>query len=319
MKNDKRSRPRVEPLPLDEHWWSSILADEDKLAQPASASNPESGAHPLPRSAQRYRFAEVDWQAVERSQREEAVEEGTVVGYNRGGLLLNFPSFQGFLPISHLAELVSFPDERQREGYLASYMGRSIRVRIIESEQRRGRIVVSERLAGVAPGKRQEIFSTIYLGERIRGRVTNITAFGVFVDLGGVEGLVHISELSWGRVTATADHVRLGQDLEVLVLEVAPDRGRVSLSVKRMQPNPWATVLERYPQGNEFEAVITDVVRFGVFARLEEGLEGLIHVSEMGASGVTEPAAVFTPGQRVRVSVLVVDPARQRLSLRLLA
>ena len=153
----------------------------------------------------------------------------------------------------------------------------------------------------------------------VSGRVTNITDFGVFVDLGGVEGLIHISELSWGRVINPRDHTSINTEIKVLVLQVNQDQCRVSLSVKRMSPNPWEEVSERYPSGECFKGVITEVVKFGAFARLEDGLEGLIHVSEMGELENITPKEYFIEGQEVKVEVVLVDSDRQRMSLRLIS
>jgi small subunit ribosomal protein S1 len=156
-------------------------------------------------------------------------------------------------------------------------------------------------------------------GEQVVGRVTNITDFGVFVDLGGVEGLIHISELSWGRVIHPRNHAEINQEIKVMVLQVNQEQCRVSLSVKRLMENPWAEITSRYPSGTRLTGVITEVVKFGAFARLEDGLEGLIHVSEMGAVSHASPEEFFNKGQEVDVEVVQVDSDRQRMSLRLLS
>jgi small subunit ribosomal protein S1 len=149
------------------------------------------------------------------------------------------------------------------------------------------------------------------------GTVTNITDFGVFVDLGGVEGLVHVSEISWGRVHHPGDVVSLGEQVKVHVIQIDQSRARVALSLKRMNPNPWETAQERYYPGQVTEAVVTSIVPFGAFARLEEGLDGLIHVSEMNCSEGIYPDNLLKEGQHIKVRVLHVDAARQRLGLSL--
>ena len=152
----------------------------------------------------------------------------------------------------------------------------------------------------------------------MRGKVTNITDFGVFVDLGGVEGLVHVSEISWGRVQHPSDVVSAGQEVEAYVIQVDQERSRIALSFKQMQPNPWLTVNERYYPGLKTEAVVTSIVSFGAFARLEEGLDGLIHISEMGLEeGEVIPESILEEGQRVQVRIMHVDVAKQRLGLSL--
>jgi small subunit ribosomal protein S1 len=145
--------------------------------------------------------------------------------------------------------------------------------------------------------------------------VTNVTEFGVFVDLGGAEGLIHISELSWGRVTHPGQICKVGQVVEVLVMEVAPERCRIALSLKRLTPNPWETVQDRYPINSIVPAVVTALVQFGVFARLEEGLEGLIHASEIPLPAGRTVNEVLQPGQSIQVRILQVEASRQRIGL----
>jgi small subunit ribosomal protein S1 len=149
------------------------------------------------------------------------------------------------------------------------------------------------------------------------GRVTNVTDFGVFVDLGGVEGLAHISELSWTRVDHPKNFYQIGQELEALVLQVDKEKGRVSLSLKRLQPNPWESVQERFPEGTTFPVTVIKVVQYGAFVRLEDGLEGLIHITEMGLLDEDTPADILQAGETVYVEIIAVDVERQRLSLRL--
>jgi small subunit ribosomal protein S1 len=147
--------------------------------------------------------------------------------------------------------------------------------------------------------------------------VTNITEFGVFIDLGGVEGLIHISELSWGRVIHPADIVSLGQNLEVMVIDISPERCRVALSLKRLQTNPWEKVRDRYAVDDVVPAIITTIVSYGAFARLEEGLEGLIHISEIPLTNGQTIKDFLTVGERLNVRILQVDAAHQRLGLSL--
>jgi small subunit ribosomal protein S1 len=172
-----------------------------------------------------------------------------------------------------------------------------------------------ERAARAEAGKRPELFNTIQSGQNLRGEVTNITEFGVFVDLGGVEGLIHISELSWGRVPHPSQVCKVGQQVEVKVMEVSPERCRIALSMKRLLPNPWEYVQERYPINAIVSAVVTALAPFGAFARLEEGLEGLIHASEIPLPATTTMKDYLPPGKVVQVRVLQVEASRQRLSL----
>ncbi|MCW5876976.1 MAG: 30S ribosomal protein S1 [Anaerolineales bacterium] len=322
------SRRSSTPSGPDDGWWQSLMAEEHKYA-PASAAKPPrrkppaAGRKPAaPRGEARGGgdgapvMDWVDWTRVLEIQEAEAVCYAEVVGFNRGGLLVRTQEFQGFVPRSHLAAAAD--GRRITERLLESYMGVEMELKVIECDPERGRIVLSERAAQSAPGSRQTLLETLHENQQLEGVVTNVTPFGLFIDLGGVEGLVHISELSWGRVSHPREVAAPGDRLQVVVLQLESDRGRVSLSVKRGQPNPWQDALQQYPPGKEVEAEITEVVHFGAFAKLEEGLEGLIHISQMGLHERLDPRLVLEPGMKVQVSVLQVEPDRQRLSLQLL-
>jgi small subunit ribosomal protein S1 len=209
-------------------------------------------------------------------------------------------------------------DEKEKETILANYVGRTTAFKVIECDPERGRVVFSERAALAESGKRNLLFSEIYPGKHICGIVTNITEFGVFVDLGGVEGLIHVSELSWGRVRHPSEVADVGETVQAYVIQVDQDRSRIALSLKRLIPNPWETAEERYYPGQVVSAVITSIVPFGAFARIEEGLDGLIHSSELSEEGEAgEPDEGLCEGQVVQVKVLNVNAARQRLGLSL--
>jgi small subunit ribosomal protein S1 len=179
-------------------------------------------------------------------------------------------------------------------------------------------VVFSERAALAESGKRNILFDEMYTGKHVCGIVTNITEFGVFVDLGGVEGLIHVSEISWGRVSHPTEVVKVGQSVQAYVIQVDQHRSRIALSMKRLFPNPWENAEERYHPGQVVDAVITSIVPFGAFARLEEGLDGLIHSSEIigEGSGADELNHLYE-GKVVQVKILNVNAARQRLGLSL--
>ncbi len=317
--NSRRSSPSTsEP---DDGWWQSLMSEEFKYA-PASKARPGAGRKPGRRPAPaKERKAPgmdwVDWTRVLEIQEAESVCYAEVVGFNRGGLLVRTQEFQGFVPRSHLAATVN--GQKITERLLEGYLGREIELKVIECDPERGRIVLSERAAQTAPGSRQTLLQTLQIDQELEGVVTNVTPFGLFIDLGGVEGLVHISELSWGRVGHPREIANPGDKVRVVVLHLEMERGRVSLSIKRGLPNPWDTANEHYPISAEVEAEITEVVHFGAFAKLEEGLEGLIHISQMGLHERLDPRLVLEPGMKVQVSVLQVEPERQRLSLQLLS
>ncbi|HEX7540828.1 MAG TPA: S1 RNA-binding domain-containing protein [Anaerolineales bacterium] len=247
--------------------------------------------------------------------RQDGIVELTVTGYNRGGLLVGGEGLNGFVPCSHLVDLPFQPNEDRRDDCLSVYIGRTLRLKVIECVPEEGRMVFSERAARAEAGKRPALFNTIQSGQQIAGEVTNVTEFGVFVDLGGVEGLIHISELSWGRVSHPGQVCRVGQHVEVQVMDVAPERCRIALSLKRLLPNPWEFAQERYPVNAIVPAVVTALASFGVFARLEEGLEGLIHASEIPLPPNKTIKDVLSPGQSVQVRILQVESTRQRLGL----
>jgi small subunit ribosomal protein S1 len=224
----------------------------------------------------------------------------------------------GFIPFSHLIELAGREQETNREVSLEAYVGRVLRVKVIECVPEEGRVVFSERAALAEPGKRAELFHQLQAGSHVKGIVTNITDFGVFVDLGGVEGLIHISELSWGRVSHPNQIVKLGQEINVQVLDVSAERCRVALSLKRITTNPWEHASTEFPIGTIHNAVITSVMSYGAFARIEAGVEGLIHASEMALAPNQTPRDILFDGQELKVRILHVDAAHQRMGLSLL-
>jgi small subunit ribosomal protein S1 len=295
-----------EELPVyDDGWWASVLADEEsRIVQ--TINRPQRDDAPKPSS---------DWEMATSLFRQDAIVEMKVTGFNRGGLLVEGDGLSGFVPCSHLVDLLFQPNEDNREDCLSVYLNRILRLKVIECVPEESRMVFSERAARAEAGKRPALFNTIRTGQQITGEVTNVTEFGVFVDLGGVEGLIHISELSWGRVTHPNEVCQIGQQVNVEVMEVAPERCRIALSLKRLLPNPWESSQERYPVNSIVPAIVTVLVPFGAFARLEEGLEGLIHASEIPLPPNKTIKEFLTPGLSVQVRVLQVEPARQRLGL----
>jgi small subunit ribosomal protein S1 len=304
------------PPPQDESWWGAILAEEESRPRTTANRAPHTPAAageathtpPLQNS--------VDWSLAQGQFDCDSVVQLQVVGHNRGGLLVNGEHLQGFVPISHLVKMPTGKTEADQEEFLASYLGQDLRLKIIECDQERGRVVFSERAALAEAGSRNLLLQRLHNADCAQGTVTNITDFGIFVDLGGVEGLIHVSEISWGRVRHPSDVVTFGESVRVYVIGVDQERARIALSLKRLTPNPWETAEERYHPGLVTDAVITSILPFGAFARLEEGLDGLIHVSEMGEDAPS-PLDVFQEGQQVRVRILHVDANRQRLGLSL--
>ncbi|MGC9333637.1 MAG: 30S ribosomal protein S1 [Anaerolineae bacterium] len=243
--------------------------------------------------------------------------ELAVVGANRGGLLVDWNGLQGFVPASHLAEIPLSRDLRERMTELTRHIGESMTVRLIEVDAQQNRLVFSERAALADFRSPAAILNSLSPGDLCQGTVTNLTSFGAFVDLGGVEGLIHVSELSWDRVRQPGDVLQPGQQVETLVLGVNAEEGRIALSLKQLRPNPWTDVGSRYYPGQMVEGQVTNVVSFGAFVRLEEGLEGLIHISELAEGNFLHPRNVVREGDTVRVRVLNIDEEAQRLGLSL--
>ena len=290
----------------DDGWWASVLAEEENRAVKTVSSLQKKVESSKP---------SLDWERAISLYHQDEIVEMTVTGYNRGGLLVVSEGLNGFVPCSHLVDLPFQPNEDRREDTLSVYVRRTLRLKVIECVPEESRMVFSERAARAEAGKRPALFNTIQVGQHITGEVTNVTEFGVFVDLGGVEGLIHISELSWGRVSHPGQICQVGQHVEVQVMEIAPERCRIALSLKRLLPNPWEFAQERYPVNTIVPAVVTALVAFGAFARLEEGLEGLIHASEIPLPPNKKIKDVLLPGQSVQVRVLQVESERQRLGL----
>lgn len=294
--------------PIDEGWWAAVLADEELYAPPRREVN-SSGAN-------EGTVTSTDWGYVQRVFEEDEIVPLKVYGFNRGGVLVQGKGIQGFVPVSHLVEMPTDASEEERRNIMAGYVNRLIRLKVIECEPRCERVVLSERAALAGEGQRRALFSTLKEGAVVYGRITNITDFGVFVDLGGVEGLIHVSEISWGRVQDPADLLSINQEVQVLVLQVNEDTSRIALSLKRLQPNPWETMAVRYKPGDVVRGWITSLTRFGAFARLEEGVEGLIHVSSIRLPPQCKSIHHYlSVGQEVNVRILHLDSERRRLGL----
>lgn len=319
--NDGQGNKGQNAMPvMDENWWESVLADEAKYVS-QHQKKIEAGQAQVVDGAQEHPEAkdvQIDWDLVRQHYKSDQIIEINVVGHNRGGLLVEGSGFLGFVPCSHLIELAGKEIANEQDLDLEKYVGKSLNVKIIECKPDEERIVFSERAALSEPGKRVELFDALKPEMKVTGNVTNITDFGVFVDLGGVEGLIHISELSWGRVSHPKNIVNLGDDIEVQVLDVSAERCRVALSRKRLLPNPWENAADEFPEGKEVTATVVNVLSYGAFANLDFGVEGLIHATEMPLEEGQSPRDILSEGQRVQLRVLRVDASRQRLGFSML-
>jgi small subunit ribosomal protein S1 len=240
---------------------------------------------------------------------------GVVTGWNRGGLLVRWDELQGFIPASQLRDVPLFDADDARDETLARWVGEDLALKVIELDRSRNRLVFSERATVWGPKDGERLLSEVKAGETRHGHVSNLCDFGAFVDLGGVDGLVHVSELAWGRVTHPREMLTIGQEVEAYVISVDKENRRIALSLKRLHPDPWTIVGEKYRVGQILRATITNIVDFGAFARIEDGLEGLIHVSELTDEAVTHPGEVVSMGDEVEVRILRIDSANHRLGL----
>jgi small subunit ribosomal protein S1 len=296
---------------MDEGWWASVLADEEAFASPQKSLLPK----PTPPG-----LVSVDWKRVQGMFENDEVLNLQVYGYNRGGVLVQGEGIQGFVPVSHLVEMPCNATEEERRQVLNDYVSRTLELKVIECEPSQERIVLSERAALAGQGRRRQLFNTLKPGEIVHGAVTNVTDFGVFVDLGGLEGLIHVSELSWGRVQHPSCILKVDQPVDALVLMISEENGRVALSLKRLQPNPWDLLAQNHQAGDVVTANITAIMRFGAFAKLTEGVEGLIHISTIHMPpGRKDLESYLSVGQPVQVRILHIEAERRRLGLGLVS
>ena len=306
---------------VEESYWASLLNEGEfaRTSAPEDVGTARSllfNVSLIPESSPAQTSPQDDWQAVRQLMEADEVLELKVIGFNRGGLLVEWQSLRGFVPASQL--VVSAAPETHRQALnLNDYVNRALQLRIIEIDADRNRLIFSERAAQVQMGVRAEVLRRIQGGDTLEGKVTNLCDFGAFVDLGGVEGLIHISELSWGRVGHPRDILERGQSVKVYVLDVDPHHARIALSLKRLHPDPWATVHERYHIGETVVGKITNVVDFGAFACIEDGLEGLIHFSELAEGHFLHPRNVVAEGETVHARILSIDGKARRLGLSL--
>ncbi|HQE92539.1 MAG TPA: S1 RNA-binding domain-containing protein [Anaerolineae bacterium] len=255
-----------------------------------------------------------DWIKAEKLKEEEAIYEAKVLNANRGGLTVEFGHLRGFIPMSQLIGFSRIHQAAERHRRLHAMVGQSLMLKVIEVNRHRRRLILSQRAAAKEwrAARREQLMAELEAGQVRRGRISQITDFGLFVNLGGLDGLVHISELSWGRIENPREVYHEGQRIKVKVLSVDHDRQRIALSIKALTPDPWETAPQKYNEGKLVEGKVTQVVDFGIFVELEPGVEGLLHNSELGDM---EQRNELQPGARVLVKVIRVEPDRRRIGL----
>ncbi len=302
--------------------YSSLSAEEkDKLeigdsilvfvVQP---ENPE--GHPVV-SIDRAR-QEKSWRKLQEIHEQNEVIEAEVTNYNKGGLLVNLDGVRGFVPASQVSEIRG-GDESSKQADMARLIGTSLPLKVIEINRHRNRLILSERQAiqERRDVMKERLIEELKEGEIRKGRVSSICDFGAFVDIGGADGLVHLSELSWSRVRHPSELLKIGEEVDVYVLGINSQEKKIALSIKRTQAEPWSRVANSYEVGKLVRGTVTQLANFGAFARIEDGIEGLIHVSELADERIQHPKQVVSEGQDLLLRIIRIDPQRRRMGLSL--
>jgi len=256
-----------------------------------------------------------DWDKARQLMEKDDVVEVVVTGHNRGGVLVRWNMLEGFIPSSHMVTISAGLQGNERREALNMLIGQRLGVKVIEVDQDRRRLIFSEREAQKEWRAQQKarLLSELKEGDVVSGTVTGLRDFGAFVNLGGADGLIHVSELAWHRVDHPRDVLRVGQEIDVYVLSLDRDTNRIALSRKRLLPDPWENALETYHEGMQVEGTVTNVVDFGAFIALDDGLEGLLHLSEMGDGTLKEPHSYVKKGDRLQLRISRLEPDQRRV------
>ena len=262
---------------------------------------------------------EGDWLRAQELYESGELLETQVAGFNKGGLIVRLGRLRGFVPASQLIGKHQGRNDQRPEERWSPLVGTPITVKIIEINRRRKRLILSERAAVrlQREAQKEKLLQELRVGEVRRGVVSSLTGFGAFVDLGGADGLIHLSELSWNRTAKPRDVLKVGQEVDVYVLNVDPETKRIALSLKRLEPEPWTTVESRYYVGQLVEGTITRLVNFGAFALVNDEIEGLIHISELSSGRIEHPREVVREGERHVMRIIRIDAERRRMGLSL--
>jgi small subunit ribosomal protein S1 len=266
---------------------------------------------------------EHDWRDADELLKSGEIFDAQVAGFNKGGLIVRVGKVRGFVPATQLEgtfrRKADETGEASGEIDLSAYVGKKIKLKVIELDRERNRLILSERAAmrEVRKEQKERLLTEIKEGDTLTGTITSVADFGVFVDLGGVDGMIHMSEMSWVKIGRPSDLVKVGDEVQVKVLGIERERERIALSMKRLQPEPWTTVEERYKIGQLVTGTITKLASFGAFARLDDNIEGLIHISELADRRIQHPKEVVKEGDVLQLRVIRVDATRRRLGLSL--
>lgn len=299
----------------------TLVSDEDKEIKIgdeiiAFVVNPETNSGSSVLSIDRAR-GEQGWRVLEKAMQNDESCYGVILSANRGGAVVESEGVQGFIPLSQLVgpsrELFVNGGEPPKEGFV----GMKIQFKIIELNRRRNRAIFSERVALEAERQvlKKKLLDNLKEGDVIKGRIVGVSNFGAFVDLGGADGLIHISELSWGPVKNPEDFVTVGTDMDVYVLKIDRETLKIALSLRRLTPEPWEQIQSGLEIGQKVTGTITKLANFGAFARIEPGVEGLIHISELSYDVVKHPKNVVSEGDKLELQIIRIEPDRKRLGL----
>ncbi len=265
------------------------------------------------------------WRAMQEQFEAGVIIEAPVIDHNKGGLIVDC-GIRGFVPISQIVDFPRRPQNDQPRDAaqeiaekLQPFVGRKLRLKILEVNRKANRLILSEKVALYEERreKRDELFSSLQVGQKVSGTVRSIAPFGVFIDLGGIDGLVHKSELSWNKVNNPEAGYKVGDEVEAEVIDINHERGRISLSIRRLQPDPWHSTVADFKVGDVIDGTVTKLVNFGAFVRVRDGLEGLIHISELSHQRVAHPGDVVHEGQQLKLKIISLDSERHRLGLSL--
>jgi small subunit ribosomal protein S1 len=256
--------------------------------------------------------AEQDWLDAVDLMKSKKVHTGKVIGENRGGILVGVGHIRGFVPNSQLSGHRNNPAQPYA-------VGKEVSAKVIEVDKERNRLILSEKAAAqeIRQAKRKEILKNLHEGDIRKGKVVNLADFGAFVDIGGVEGLVHLSELTWKRINNPSEVLKVGDVVSVYILKIDQERQRLALSIKRLEADPWTLISDQYQVGQLVEAKITKLTTFGAFARIqdENELEGLIHISEISENHIKHPSEVVKASQEIAVRIIRIEPKKRQLGL----
>ena len=264
---------------------------------------------------------ERDWDHAIQLLKSQDVFKTKIVGFNRGGVLAKLGHIRGFIPNSQLSREHQARNKDNADKHFQSLVGKPATTKVIEVDRKRNRLIMSERAASqeIREAKREKLMAKLNVGDVCTGKVVNLANFGAFVDIGGIEGLVHLSELSWKRTNNPAEVLQVGDEVQVSILKIDEDMKRLALSIKRLQPDPWSLLDDHYRVGQLVEVTVTKITKFGAFARLDDDYElvGLIHISELSESHIENPHEILKPSQKVMVRIIRIDTEQRQLGLSL--